>query len=284
MMAERRELFRSVSHTFYVRDQKEIIQEMKSKRVDDCEEPLAARSHEDPTWRMGRQESSTEEKPNRLPLKTANQRLREANRKLVEQAGISQQQIQVLEMQKAELEQANRKLEALNHHLASQAITDGLTGLRNHRAFQEQLALVFEQSVRYQRSLSLVLFDVDHFKLFNDTFGHPAGDAILCRVATVLQESARATDFVARYGGEEFALILLETDAEGAERAAERVRTALAAQTWEQREITVSGGLATLLATMTSPAELLEAADKALYASKAAGRNRMTHAEVGRPR
>ena len=257
---------------------------MKSKEVTTCEEPTGTGSHDNERRKIRRQEGNSEQKPRRPQRKSAfkvtYRWLREANRRLVEQAALSRQQVCALEMQKAALEQANRRLEALNNDLAAQAVTDGLTGLRNHRAFQEQLALAWEQSVRYRHPLSLVLLDVDHFKAFNDTFGHPAGDAALCKVATVLQACARTTDFVARYGGEEFVLLLPETDAEGAVRAAERIRAALAEQAWEYRAITVSGGVATCTPDLDSPAALLETADKALYAAKAAGRNRVTHLDA----
>jgi diguanylate cyclase len=189
-------------------------------------------------------------------IQAANEWLTEANAALVSQ--------------KMKLESANVQLEAL-------ATTDGLTGLKNHRTFQERLAHEYQRARRYGTPLSLVLLDVDHFKDFNDTFGHPAGDAILQRVAALLQTEARVTDCLARYGGEEFALLLPETDAQGAVSTAERIRQLIAGAVWEQRAITVSVGAYTLDATIESAAHLVEAADKALYQSKTEGRNRVTH-------
>src|SRR5205085_7620259 len=110
--------------------------------------------------------------------------------------------------------------------LQALAITDGLTGLKNHRAFQEKLAEEFERSCRQNLPLSLLLLDVDKFKHYNDTYGHPAGDQVLKMVAALLGETVRPADFVARYGGEEFVILLPGMDAEGAVTLAERVREA----------------------------------------------------------
>jgi diguanylate cyclase (GGDEF)-like protein len=117
-----------------------------------------------------------------------------------------------LERVHAQLQQAHQELATLNAELleanralAQAAVTDGLTGLKNHRAFQEALHSAAQMAERLQQPLSLVMFDIDHFKQFNDTYGHPAGDELLRQVAQVLRESARAYDVAARYGGEEFA-------------------------------------------------------------------------------
>src|SRR5439155_8293811 len=104
-----------------------------------------------------------------------------------------------------ELEHANALLQAL-------LVTDGLTGLKTHRAFQDRLEDEINRAARYQQHLSLIMLDVDHFKEYNDTFGHPAGDEVLRILARALQEHARDTDFIARYGGEEFTIILPNTD------------------------------------------------------------------------
>jgi diguanylate cyclase (GGDEF)-like protein/PAS domain S-box-containing protein len=222
------------------------------------------------------QDDITETHRNAKQTEAANQWLWDANRKLEELVIVNQQQSRELEIRKAELETVNQKLEILNAHLASEAVTDGLTGLKNHRAFQEQLAAVFEHTARYQHSLSVLLLDVDNFKPLNDTFGHAAGDEVLKAVAAVLQATARNTDFVARHGGDEFIVILPETEAEGAVTIAERIRAAVAEKAWKPRAITLSSGVATLTARMGSAAKLLEAADKALYFSKAKGRNSVT--------
>ena len=173
-----------------------------------------------------------------------------------------------LHQQQAELELANRRLQEL-------ATTDGLTGLENHRAFQEKLSEEFRRSQRYASALSLLLLDVDHFKAFNDSFGHPAGDGVLKRIGRVLQDVSRGMDFVARYGGEEFVLVLPTTDQESALHVAERILITCASQPWEHRPITVSIGLAALKPDIETPSELLGHADRVLYRAKKEGRNRV---------
>ncbi len=170
----------------------------------------------------------------------------------------------------SDLEDANARLKAL-------ATTDGLTGAKNRAAFNDALAEQYRRATRHGHPLSVVLMDVDHFKLFNDTFGHPAGDEVLKTVARTLRDTARTTDFVARYGGEEFVVILPDTDFGGAMVLAERFRRAVAAVPWDMRAVTVSVGVATLTATTTDAAGLLREADNALYESKRAGRNRVNH-------
>jgi diguanylate cyclase (GGDEF)-like protein/PAS domain S-box-containing protein len=169
-----------------------------------------------------------------------------------------------------ELETANAKLRTL-------AMTDGLTGVRNRTAFNDRLNHEYEIAARYTRALSLVLIDVDHFKAFNDTFGHPAGDEVLKQIADLLNMTARNTDTVARYGGEEFAIILPETDFEGAMTLAERCRLAVETAPWSQRPLTISLGVATLTSIMVFPGALIQDADEALYLAKHFGRNRVHH-------
>ena len=168
--------------------------------------------------------------------------------------------------------------EGLNIRLQALADTDGLTGLKNHRAFQERLREEVQRASRYATPLSLLMVDVDEFKSYNDVFGHPAGDAALRRIGEVLQATARTHDLTARYGGEEFAVILPETDADSALVAAERFRAAIEAADWRERQVTVSLGAATLSPTAGKAAALLAAADAALYQSKKRGRNCVTHA------
>ncbi len=179
----------------------------------------------------------------------------------------------VLEFQKQELERANAELAAL-------ATIDGLTGMRNRRAFDERLSEEFERASRYHTPLSLLLLDIDHFKQYNDAFGHPAGDEVLRMIGRVLQKATRETDFLARYGGEEIAVILPETDGDGAMQVAERIRLAVATTAWECREVTASLGVCSLKMGMERPEEMIKCADRALYQSKAGGRNRVTHGQM----
>lgn len=177
----------------------------------------------------------------------------------------------VLEAQKMELEAVNAELETL-------ALRDGLTGPSNRRAFGQRVALEMGRAVRYGLPLSLLLLDVDHFKEYNDTFGHVAGDDVLKTLSQVLHTQGRETDFFARYGGEEFVIILPHTDSTGALTLAERLRIAIADAPWPARPVTASIGAATLLPSMEAEDDLVSAADRALYAAKAAGRNRVIHA------
>ncbi len=157
------------------------------------------------------------------------------------------------------------------------ANTDGLTGLYNHRYLQERLKQEVERAERYGCPLSVVMGDLDHFKNFNDTFGHPRGDKLLIAVSAALRQLSRASDVLARYGGEEFTMILPETTAEEARILAERARQRIAAlelasEHNEAQKVTVSLGIASHVPG-TSSERLIEAADAALYAAKHAGRN-----------
>jgi two-component system cell cycle response regulator len=190
-----------------------------------------------------------------------------------------QQELGTLAMQAAEALVRAR----LYEQAEKLATTDGLTGLTNRRAFNELLEQRLKEAARYERPLSLLLLDIDHFKKVNDTHGHPAGDAVLKGVAKLAQKAARDTDVAARYGGEELALILPETDARGALVIAERLRKLIEAATHASEhgplKVTVSIGVATTSKQAKAPAELpsalIEAADRALYRAKHAGRNRV---------
>ena len=180
--------------------------------------------------------------------------------------------------------QADRSnLEADLLRLRRIAATDALTGLWNRRFLIDSLQSSYSFAVRHELPLSLLLIDVDHFKSFNDGYGHAAGDVVLREVASLLQSCARNHDVVARYGGEEFAVLLPSTGRFGAEAMAERIRGALEGRSWPLRAITASVGAATLgpqdRLTDCSVSSLLEAADIALYHSKRNGRNRSTHAD-----
>jgi diguanylate cyclase (GGDEF)-like protein len=202
-------------------------------------------------------------------------RLTIARRILAMQEQLRSHAAQLAELHAA-LERQNALLEQQNALLAERAATDGLTGLGNRRHFDEVLRSALSFARRHE-PLSLVLLDVDHFKSYNDAFGHPAGDDVLRALAEVLQANAREHDVVARYGGEEFALVLPATDVCGARSFAERLRAAIASGPWPLRPMTASFGLATTTASLTEAIHLIQEADAALYASKYLGRNRVTH-------
>jgi diguanylate cyclase (GGDEF)-like protein len=168
---------------------------------------------------------------------------------------------------------ANAKLERL-------ANTDSLTGIANRRHFLERLSAELERAARYQRPLSLVLLDLDHFKKVNDTHGHAAGDDALRKAAAVLGEVCRDVDLAARLGGEELVLLLPETDSGGAHILAERIRGKIAATVHQSPagvrfSVTASVGVASVGKKTTTPEALLQACDEALYRAKEAGRNRV---------
>ncbi len=163
------------------------------------------------------------------------------------------------------------------------ASKDGLTGLDNRRSFDTAFELEWKRAQRQGEALSLIMLDVDYFKHYNDRYGHQQGDACLCAVASVLRQSVvRAGDLVARYGGEEFAVILPAVTASGAAVVAERLRLQVQGlclpheRSEVSDRVSVSVGVASVIPTTDSLlTDLLAAADTALYAAKAAGRNRV---------
>lgn len=175
-----------------------------------------------------------------------------------------------IEAYTAELEDANAKLEAL-------ATIDGLTGIKNHRVFQEFLESHFQRSLRYQSPLSLILLDVDSFKSYNDSFGHQAGDEVLRTIAKILSAEVRTPDMVARYGGEEFVVVLPNTALEAASALAERLRARIADETFPHRPVTASFGVSSVRLGMIDRATLILESDQALYLSKQNGKNRVTY-------
>jgi diguanylate cyclase (GGDEF)-like protein len=185
----------------------------------------------------------------------------------------------------AELTRTNEDLGALNLQLESLAATDALTGIPNRRSFDLFLVREWRRAQREETSLGLLMLDVDHFKSFNDRYGHPAGDACLARVAAAVVTAVRRPgDTVARYGGEEFVAILPGTELEGAIYVAERVRLAVTALNIEHAGspwgfVTVSIGAAVIMPRLSeAPEALVNGADSALYGAKHAGRNHVATA------
>jgi diguanylate cyclase (GGDEF)-like protein/PAS domain S-box-containing protein len=171
------------------------------------------------------------------------------------------------------LVQQSQVLAESNHKLEVESRTDGLTGIANRRYFNEQLAQFLSVAKRYHLPLSVIMLDVDHFKKFNDEFGHKAGDIVLQHVAVVLREICRESDIPARYGGEEFVILCPETNSKGAMELAQRVRQKIHEIELPYRKITASLGVASI---GISPETIVERADAALYVSKEAGRNCVT--------
>jgi diguanylate cyclase (GGDEF)-like protein len=182
--------------------------------------------------------------------------------------------------------QAALALENVDLHMqvSRQAVTDELTGLANHRRFQELLALEMEQVRRYHHPVGLIMIDIDDFKSVNDTYGHQQGDIVLRRVARVLAETSREADFPARYGGEELALILPHTDMAGSFAIAERIRTAIESMRITRVDqdgvLRVTASLGVAAFTDGNKRELIAEADAALYEAKRAGKNRTVQASV----
>ena len=174
-----------------------------------------------------------------------------------------------------------REIERMRAEAVFLSHTDDLTGIFNHRFFIQQLNMELERRKRYPSPLSLLMIDVDFFKHYNDTNGHLAGDEALKGTARLIQRAVRQTDIVARYGGEEFVAILINAGRETAWEIGERVRRSIAETHFpnEHRQpnekLTVSIGVATYSPSLATPANLLRAADDALYRAKKGGRNRI---------
>lgn len=215
-------------------------------------------------------------------IKPYSQILLEANEEL-EKLNISYAQLIIeLKRSKEEAENLARRLQNANERLREMATKDGLTGLNNHRFFQEALDREISGAVRYRNPLSLILLDIDHFKKINDTYGHQTGDLVLKEISAVMADTVRDADIVARYGGEEFAAILPETDIQGAAILAERLRRVVEKTTiqcdGQTIQVTISLGATTLTPRtgIENKTLFIGAADKALYHSKSTGRNRIS--------
>ncbi len=214
-------------------------------------------------------------------MKSPSQILQEANEELG-RLNLSYHQL-VLELKRAKekAESLAQQLAEANAHLRQLVYKDSLTGLYNHRYFQELMDMELSRATRYGKPLSLILFDLDHFKGINDEHGHPAGDQVLHSVAGLAESSVRQCDSVTRYGGEEFAVILPETDIRGALQVGERIRRCV-------EKMRLSNGEAVLSVTVSlgvtawepekdpiSKSDMISAADRALYQAKRSGRNRI---------
>ncbi len=173
---------------------------------------------------------------------------------------------------------ANARLYTRTRELS---VRDELTGINNRRHFQQMLQMEWKRAVRFRRMLSLVMIDVDHFKAYNDTFGHLQGDVVLRQIGALLKRNLREVDTVARFGGEEFVLLLPDTDKHGATAVAEKVRLLvdehhfLTEKHRQTRRITISSGVATFPDDVSEMDDLIDHADIALYRAKELGRNRV---------
>ena len=166
------------------------------------------------------------------------------------------------------LAEANAKLEKL-------AAIDSLTGLANRRVLDERVEYEYRLARRNKQALSVVLLDIDNFKLRNDSFGHASGDEVLRRLGSLVQEKLRITDLAGRYGGEEIVVILPGANGGGARIYSERLRAAMREEAWSKEPVTASFGIATIEPDTTSGRQLIALADWAMYEAKRAGKNRI---------
>ena len=227
-------------------------------------------------------------------IRALNQKLQDFNQELEQLVQIRTQELELRNKQlqqemnarqvaQEKLQTANRKLADANKQLALIANQDGLTRLATRRRFDQHLQQLWKQAQRDQQALTLILCDIDYFKRYNDTYGHPAGDACLRRVAqAIYQVVARPLDLAARYGGEEFAVLLFNTNLDGGTVVAQNILAAVRqlhlphAASSVSDHLTLSLGVAAVspVATM-APQVLVDAADAALYQAKEGGRDRM---------
>lgn len=177
------------------------------------------------------------------------------------------------------LEYGQAELQKKNDELARLSITDSLTGLSNRRHLMESINLETSRSRRNQHTFAILMIDVDHFKKYNDSHGHQAGDEVLVRMAAILKGVTRDVDTVSRYGGEEFLLLLPESDQNAAVEVAERIRERLKDQTFDGESVTVSIGVAEFPIDGDGPSQVISGADSALYQAKREGRNVVVRAE-----
>ena len=193
----------------------------------------------------------------------------------VEKNRLSQENQSLIES----LRRSKEELEELNRKLREMVVRDGLTGLHDHRFFQDTLTTEVARAKRHRRVFSLLFLDVDYFKRYNDVNGHLAGDEVLKGLAQIFREGLRATSTIARYGGEEFVILLPETGKDGAMKAAENIRQRVADHPFPGEEsqpsgnLTISIGVATFPEDGTERSALIQSADRALYRAKQDGRD-----------
>jgi diguanylate cyclase (GGDEF)-like protein/PAS domain S-box-containing protein len=190
--------------------------------------------------------------------------------------------IQFIARDMTEVKKSERELREMNEVLRNLSTTDEMTGLKNYRYFKEVLQAVHHQAVGFQGQYGVIFIDVDHFKKFNDRNGHPAGDQVLKRFASLLQECARSQDLPARYGGEEFVVLCRNSSLEETQALAEAIRKAVEATEFPFGEFQPLGRVTASIGVSGFPTvkgrfeSVLESADQALYVSKEHGRNRVT--------
>ena len=169
------------------------------------------------------------------------------------------------------------RIKLLGEQLEEMAYTDSLTGIYNRLHFSHLLDSEIDKAKRYGEQLSIIFFDIDHFKQVNDTYGHPAGDTVLKEIAKVISDANRSSDIFARYGGEEFIILTTFTNIKGAVEHAQRLRHDIEQHHFQTENVTASFGVTEFDPSSDDHKSLLERADKALYKAKSDGRNCVRH-------
>lgn len=246
--------------------------------INDCRVTAFIRKPTSPTEIQQTVEGALEVHRLRMQAVNLAKNLEQQNRQLQEKENLLQLS---LDDKTKELLRANRALEDM-------VVRDSLTGLYNHRHFQERAEQELQRASRYNLKLSLIFLDIDYFKQYNDTHGHPLGDKALIKIARILQNDSRSpealakirgTDFVARYGGEEFVVLLPQTPKDGARIVGERIRKAVERSSFPGMDqmpdccLTISAGIACYPGDAADKKTLIQKADEALYRAKTKGRN-----------
>ena len=217
-------------------------------------------------------------------LRDAYDAMEEKNRQAVDHTAQLEQFNDELEAVQTELIRSNRELSESKAIWERLAVTDTMTELANRRAFMERLREEIARAQRYSYPFLMLMLDVDDFKGYNDTFGHPAGDIVLREIAEVMRETVREGDLVARYGGEEFAALLPQTDSRQGRIVAERIRDAVERHSFPNRRITVSIGAAEFELDGADAESIIDSSDRALFVAKRSGRNRVVFIQDVLPR